>query len=208
MKDKLKQYVELLFAGTEGSEDLRQEILQNTLDRYDDLVADGKSPEAAYRQAIAGIGDINELFTAAPATPAFSEAPRQKSRMTSPKLITAIAVGLYILCPVPLILGMDIFGVALLLVMIAVATGLLIWVDEDKKQQKADSFDENLTAPQRELRKSIASLISAVTLVLYLAVSFLTGAWYITWVIFPLAGAVKGLIRAILDLKEVSRYEK
>ena len=62
MREQLEQYVKLLFAGTPDSEDMQQEILQNTLDRYDDLLDHGKSPEAAYRLAIAGIGDISELL--------------------------------------------------------------------------------------------------------------------------------------------------
>ena len=64
MRDHLQQYVALLFAGTEGCEDIQQEITQNTLDRYDDLIAEGKVPEAAYRMAIAGIGDIDEILDA------------------------------------------------------------------------------------------------------------------------------------------------
>ena len=62
MKARLKQYVDLLFAGTPDSDDMKQEILQNTLDRYDDLISQGKSPEAAYRLAISGIGDIHEVL--------------------------------------------------------------------------------------------------------------------------------------------------
>lgn len=42
MRDQLVQYVSLLFAGAENCEDTKQEILQNTLDRYDDLIAEGK----------------------------------------------------------------------------------------------------------------------------------------------------------------------
>ena len=57
MKEKLIQYVDLLFAGATGSEEIKQEILQNTLDRYDDLIAEGRSPESAYRIAISGIGE-------------------------------------------------------------------------------------------------------------------------------------------------------
>ena len=53
MREKLISYVNLLFAGTEGVEDIQQEILQNTLDRFDDLVSRGSTPENAYRQAIA-----------------------------------------------------------------------------------------------------------------------------------------------------------
>ena len=62
MREQLIQYVTLLFAGAEACEDIKQEILQNTLDRYDDLIAEGKAPEAAYRLAITGIGDINEIL--------------------------------------------------------------------------------------------------------------------------------------------------
>ena len=62
MRERLIAYVDLLFAGNPEAEDIKQEILQNTLDKYDDLVAGGKSPEAAYSQAISGIGDISELL--------------------------------------------------------------------------------------------------------------------------------------------------
>ena len=42
MREQLIQYVNLLFAGAPDSDDMKQEILQNTLDRYDDLIAEGK----------------------------------------------------------------------------------------------------------------------------------------------------------------------
>ena len=42
MREQLISYVDLLFAGTTGCEDMKQEILQNTLERYDDLLAQGR----------------------------------------------------------------------------------------------------------------------------------------------------------------------
>ena len=77
MRDQLIRYVDLLFAGAPGASDIKQEILQNTLDRYDDLVAQGKTPEAAYSLAISGIGDISEILnggTMPPEAPAPSPA--------------------------------------------------------------------------------------------------------------------------------------
>lgn len=62
MRAQLIQYVDLLFAGAKDCEDIHQEILQNTLDRYDDLILEGKTPEAAYRLAILGIGDVGEIL--------------------------------------------------------------------------------------------------------------------------------------------------
>ena len=65
MREQLIKYVELLFAGAPNSNEVKQEILQNTLDRFDDLISQGKSPEAAYRLAISGIGDISEILDGA-----------------------------------------------------------------------------------------------------------------------------------------------
>lgn len=61
MRDKLIQYINLLFDKIPNSRDMEQEILQNSLDRFDDLVSQGKSPEAAYQLAISGLGDLQAL---------------------------------------------------------------------------------------------------------------------------------------------------
>lgn len=85
MREQLIQYVQLLFAGAADCDDTRQEILQNTLDRYDDLVAAGKTPEAAYRLAIMASA-ISMKFWAEPPVP-LPCPPRQPSRrsMTPPQ---------------------------------------------------------------------------------------------------------------------------
>lgn len=212
MRDKLEQYVNLLFAGAADCEDIRQEILLNTLDRYDDLIAQGKVPEAAYRLAIAGIGDINEILSTGTAAPASSSAAPQHTEDDTPtkKLMRAIAIGLYILCPVPLIvlanLGMDILGVCGLLGFVAVATVLII-LGATKDDDDDDEENEALMTPKQKFSKSLDSLIGTIALVLYFLISFTTGAWGITWVIFLISGAVKGLVSAILDLKEANKYE-
>ena len=133
MREQLIQYVQLLFAGAADCDDTRQEILQNTLDRYDDLVAAGKTPEAAYRLAIMGIGDINEILGRAPgAAPLPAPAAKQEEHDTpAKKLFRAIAIGLYILCPIPLfvlsgIWNMGIPGLCGTLTLVAVATVLII----------------------------------------------------------------------------------
>ena len=101
MREQLEQYVNLLFAGAADAEDIKQEILQNTLDRYDDLVAQGKVPEAAYRLAIAGIGDINEILGTNVPRNVVSHLVTVEEDGDTPtkKLLRAVAVGLYILCP-------------------------------------------------------------------------------------------------------------
>lgn len=212
MREQLQQYVELLFAGAPDSDEIKEEILQNTLDRYDDLIAQGKVPEAAYRLAITGIGDINEILgesRPAPVSSVPEQVPEEDAAAAKRKRIRAIAVGMYILCAIPLILlselGLDILGLCATLSIVAVATVAMIQNREPDEEEVSRSHYED--SPRRELDKSIKSLIGIVTLIVYLAVSILTGAWYITWLIFPLSGAVRGLVRAILDLKEAVQNE-
>ena len=214
MREQLQQYVELLFAGAPDSEDIKQEILQNTLDRYDDLIAQGKVPEAAYRLAITGIGDINEILGSAaqviPAAPAREVHPEEDAAAAKRKRTRAIAIGLYIICIIPLIilseLELGILGLCATLSIVAVATVAIIQNQEPDDEEDIHQ-SQKTDSPRGELHKSIRSLIGIITLIVYLAVSFLTGAWYITWLIFPLSGAVKGLVRAILDLKEAVDHD-
>ena len=216
MREQLEQYVNLLFAGAADCEDIKQEILQNTLDRYDDLVAQGKVPEAAYRLAIAGIGDVNEILgikaQSAPmySTPALMEHHSDNDTPTR-KLLRAIAVGLYILSFIPLFIlseyGLSTVGLCCTIAIVAVAT-VMILLGAKKDTQEAEPKTENTPlTPRQELKKSIARLIRVIALILFFVLGFVTDAWFILWLIFPIGGAVKGLVNAILDLKEANSYE-
>ena len=210
MREHLIQYVNLLFAGTSGTEEIKQEILQNTLDRFDDLVAQGKSPEAAYSLAISGIGDINEILGAVSAA---SPVP-PKNRPTQPetedeinrKKTRAVAVAMYILCAVPSIIlsefGAEILGLCLTLALVACATYLMIVTGRDDD----DDDDEKESAePKHPLKESIGNIIWVCGLIAYFGLSFYTGAWNITWLIFPIIACARGLSDAIIDLKEAKK---
>ena len=209
MRDQLIHYVDLLFAGAPDAGDIKQEILQNTLDRYDDLIGQGKTPEAAYRLAISGIGDINEILnggedSATPiptaVTPTATAQPEKKLAWKT--ALQAIGICLYILCPIPLFAMQNELGLCFLLAIVAVATALMVL--SGSKQTAKDNEAETTSAPESEIRKAVRMVISTVGLCFYLILSFATGAWYITWVIFPMMAAAQGLAKAILDLKEVN----
>lgn len=71
MREQLRQEVLRRFAGapdTQQARDLRDEILSNTLQRYDDLLAGGKSEQEAYASALESIGDVEELLSSLPRT--------------------------------------------------------------------------------------------------------------------------------------------
>lgn len=212
MREQLIQYVNLLFAGAPDCDEMKQEILQNTLDRYDDLIAEGKVPEAAYRLAIAGIGDLGEILGTTPQqAPVYTRAPKPQSDgdTDKKKWMRAIAVALYILCPTPLFVlcefGLEIIGLCVLLAIVAVAT-LLIILGAKKEPEEEFHVPQTMT-PEIELRRSIDKLVTTVGVIAYFAISFTTRQWHITWLVFPIIGAVKGLIHAILDYKEAAKHE-
>ena len=235
MREQLMQYVNLLFAGNDNVEDIKQEILQNTLDRYDDLLSRGKREEEAYRQAIAGIGDINEILNGKTA-PRYNQ-PDQGSTYTEgnqgsvytevnqesayapipefegtaavvARLMRAISIFLYIVCPIPIFifekLGWDEVGVCCTLVIVAIATALLLLFKSPKAKEQpvyTQEYHGNQSS-RKALKKSVGSLISTIGLVAYFVISFATGAWFITWLIFPIIGAVKGVVNSCIDLRE------
>ena len=208
MRQQLIQYVELLFAGVPGSEEIKQEILQNTLDRYDDLVSQGKTEAAAYRLAISGIGDINEIL----GQPTEHTAPTAQPRQPEPedreqRKLRAVAIAMYILCPIPLFIlsefDLATMGLCFTLALVATATYLLMLAKRGEPEEEAEAAG----APVSPRKQAVGRILGPVTLVVYLLVSFLTHAWAITWLIFPISGCIKGIINAVIDLKEVNSYE-
>ena len=101
--------------------------------------------------------------------------------------------------------GYDTLGLCATLSIVAVATVAIVMAG--KKEPDDEDQEPAVSAPRQELDKSIRALIGIATLAVYLILSFSTGAWFITWLIFPISGAVKGLIKAVLDLKEAAEYE-
>ena len=85
-------------------------------------------------------------------------------------------------------------GFILLLLCVLAATGLLIYtrmsVPQDVEPfltRKKESFDTS--TPQGRRRKGIASIYWLLVTAAYLAISFATGAWYITWLVWLIASA-------------------
>lgn len=206
MREQLIQYVELLFAGGQDCEDIKLEILQNTLDRYDDLISQGKVPEAAYRLAISGIGDINEILGTAPvslpahaapaAAPADDDTPRKK-------ILRALAVGLYILSPLPIIfmsgMGADILGLAGTLFLVAIATVMIMLGAKNSTEQEKKEEEKH----KSPMQKSASHFLWAIGLAVYFLWSFSSGAWYLTWVIFPILSALDEILTEVIRRKEM-----
>ena len=109
---------------------------------------------------------------------------------------------------------MAVVGVGILLLMIAVATGLLIYNSNTNPRYIDDElyeeFEEWKSEKEldREGERAILSVVDSLTVVIYFMVSFYYGNWGVSWVIFLIGGAIKKIIRAYFDLEETKLHEK
>jgi len=214
MEDKLRRYVEDLFeetTPTKKSVELKEEMIQNLQDKYNDLLQDGKTPEAAFNIAVVGIGDVRTLLIDIEKDAQPDEKARRKSAM-----FTAIAVMLYIVSVLPVIIlstitgrADPILGVVMMFIIVAAATGLLIYnsMTKPKYYKEADNMVEDFrewqdeTHERKQMRKAISSALWSIITALYFVISFTTHAWHITWVIWIIGCAIESLINAFLSAK-------
>jgi len=221
MEDKLRRYVDGLFARTVPTKkaiELKEEMLQNLHDKYDDLISEGKTPEAAYNIVIAGIGDVDSLLidleAEAPSAPDMIEieAARRISAM-----LTAIAVAGIILSILPMVIlsaagSRNAFsiGVPLMIFIIAGAIGLLVYNNMTKPRYYKGSdtmvgeFREWQAgaSDRKSMRRAISSALWAILVALYFIISFGTGAWHISWIIFLIGAAIEAIINIFFTIKK------
>ena len=110
MREQLRETIDRLFRDapqTAKTAEIKEEILQNLLDKYDDLLREGRDEQSAYHAAISGIGDVGTLIaelrreagdtpayptpTAEPAaspTPPAPGAPDTAAESTRPRLFS------------------------------------------------------------------------------------------------------------------------
>lgn len=157
MREKIAQYMDLYYAGSGLSEDRRQQLLQKALDLYDSLILEGKSEQESYAQVIAWIGAQAQPVPHPENTQKTDAAGEAKAFTPMGKRIcTAIAVMLYILCPIPLILLQNVIGLCCLLGM--VACGVAIQILAEKFMDTPDPMDPISKAVHPILHASAVAL--------------------------------------------------
>ena len=209
MNEKLRNFIDDLFANapsTVRAVELKEELYQNLTDKYNDLIAEGKSEESAYNIAVASIGDVDSLIQGLSGE---KRVESEKSRKRS-AILTAIAIALYILSPVPVILIQREIGVMFLFLFVAAATGLLIYngVTRERYVKTDDTMVEEFKEWKhhgKQKNKAVDAILGSFWLIavcVYIVISFITGAWHITWIIFLIAAAVSSMIKGIFMLKQ------
>ena len=138
--------------------------------------------------------DANELLTGEKSS---VKAPSDNRK--SAKTIS-LSIVLYILSTVWIIfatatLNKPILGVCIFLIIIATATGLLIYNAILNKKEK------NKKTREEKLVSQINEIITIFILVIYFIVSFTTMAWHITWILFIINVLIEEIVKLIFSLK-------
>ncbi len=225
MEYRIREYMDQLFESaprTQRAYELKIELTQNLIEKYYALVGEGKDPEDAYNLTIMSIGDVRELFSQLEddengdpvPPPVYYPQPQPDHRRA---LVRTLAVMLFILSVVPPILFGELFGDSFLdgalgpigmFIMIAAGVGLLVydkWAHPQAPQPVPGSVVKDFQQWQRQKtvkRHYIAAFNGAfwpLVLALYFILSFGTGKWYITWVIFLIAPAIDVIVNTLLS---------
>ena len=223
MNRKIENYVDVLFMDVprnKQSIELKEELMSNMSDRFDDYIQEGKSENQAYSLVISNLGDIDEMLADVMPTEAFVEQSDYYTKRNARNV--AIAVVMYIVGAAFLIglggLGESmgnsdayaITGLIILLVISAVATGIIIYsFMSTPSQYKKITVDRNQNIPNlsnknNRMLKNILSTYWIMITFIYLTVSFLTKRWDITWIIWILAAVLESIIKIIYEMKYTS----
>lgn len=222
MNERIRKYIDQLFADapkTRKALELKEEMTQNTMEKYADLVSDGYAEEDAFQNVVNSIGDVTELFGDLEEKNllTLSENDRKKKAM-----LTSVAVGLYILAGVTffgftlldgsfvLPVDMCMLGLVLAGFICIVPTCMLVYAanmypDYHKREESlVENYKEAryLDNKDRAVKISVSVIIWSLVLVLYFIISFLFGAWYITWVIFLIGACVQAIVALAFSLRK------
>ncbi|HHT95031.1 MAG TPA: permease prefix domain 1-containing protein [Clostridia bacterium] len=201
MENKLKAYVNNLFRdapATAKAYEVKEEILQNLKDKYNDLVTEGKSKEEAYKIAVESIGDLSELFAELEKEITPDDSKRQKYLA-----LRAVVAMIFVLAAVPVVMALSyrsvLINIMIAVILVAIGVILAIYNRTNKPGYTQISTQTDRMAEierKRSIRKSVSGFLWLIILIMYFIISFQTHAWHLTWLIFLFGAAVE----CILDI--------
>ena len=198
MKEQLQKHINKLFKHapkTDSARDLKDELLGNLFEKYDDLTSSGKTKEEAFKLAVDSLGDVSSLIEDLK-----REGTENGDETKKRAVLLSLAVALYIASPVFVIgftvIGNYVPGVILLLVCIAAATALLIYrasvYPKNKSYSKAEIIED---AEKIKKSRKFSSIFWLMVTVIYFVFSFVTGMWHVSWLIFLIGLIIEKIIK-------------
>lgn len=122
-------------------------------------------------------------------------------------ILLASAIFLYIVSVIPFfIFKNSAVMLSSFFVIVAIATMLIVFSSMTKPKR----IDSMLASDTKEKRlfKEITSIISGVVLIIYMLISFKTGDWHITWIIWVVYAILCEIIKLIFTLKGAEVNDK
>jgi hypothetical protein len=227
MKESLRSHIELLFENapkTRRAFELKEELFTNSVERYDDLVNNGNTPEDSYKNVVNSIGNVEELFKGLEAA-SEDELKKEDAAIKKLAVIKAAAIGLYIFSVVVFlwcgVTGFSYFhrvdmmstGLIAMLLIDIIPTCMLVYASSayPKYKRRDNTVVEEFKAWKSEYQKekavkgAIYTVLWTGVLILYFAISFATGAWFISWVIFLVGACANAVVELVFRLKEMKK---
>lgn len=220
MNNKIKTYIEVLFSDVPQSikaSELKKELLFNMSESYEDYIGQGKSENEAYSLVVSNMGDIDEMLLALMPSDEFKKQANYFRKRNAKNI--AISIAMYII-GVAFLIGLGGFGslsgdqdrygitgLLVLLVISAIATGIIIYTNmstpPEYKHYNGDNKEEfkNLDSKHSKLLSNILSIYWLIITFIYLSISFITGLWAISWIIWILAVVFHLILKTIFEMK-------
>lgn len=227
MKERIQKHIDELFTDapkTRKTMELKEELTQNTIEKYEDLISEGYREEDAFQNVIDTIGDVSELFEILEEKNLLSLSVEDRKKKA---MLTAVSVGLYILAVVvfftshllipifPMLavkyysLDFGLLGLVLAVLLCIPPTCMLIYaahmypVFHKRKDDLVENYKEAKYSANKEkaVRTSASVLIWTVTVTFYFFISFATWEWMSTWITFLIGGCIQAAVLLIFNLR-------
>ena len=114
---------------------------------------------------------------------------------------TVLGVGLCVASSIPLFITMVlknevymIYGVCFILMFVAAGVYLLIRTNTERDTYLALLEEGDYTRENKAANREVVGIFWGITIALYLGISLLTMRWELTWVVWPIAGILYGVV--------------
>ena len=211
MEARIHAHIDHLFAGApigERVSEVKLEIYMNTVDRYHDLVAEGKDADTAFREAISTIGDVGEILTSLGVGGSGASvgngkkeqkkiARNMRRRLLREHLDTILWM---VMLTFYFIISFEsqAWYITWLVFLITPALQAVMHAVMDLASAGRPDVVYLPTKEQKSLRDSLEGAWWLIVTAAYFVVSCMTQAWFVTWVIYLLGAAGDALLSILL----------
>ena len=208
MNKRISAHIDGLFAPapvTPRIAEVKEELLAGLNDKYNDLISEGHSEDDAFTTVVAGIGDVSDLIGVITGQ-STDGTDSEKTGKSLRSLFISVGVALYVLSLAAFLfmglLMMESAGMIVMICICAVATGLVVYganiARAESNYRRADDtfveeYKEAVAGNSRrvKLKRAASSSLWTLLVVFYLAVSFATGRWDVSWILFLVGACIQ-----------------